>query len=57
MNEPIIGKAKSCIVDNMMKMEGRSSMLLEIDIYECSVGSYCKPVGDTGMSAMLGYVW
>ena len=56
MNEPIIGKAKSCIVDNMMKMEGRSSMLLEIDIYECSVGSYCKPVGDTGMSAMLGYV-
>ena len=38
-------------------MEGRSTMLFEIDIYECSVGEYCKPYGDkAGINSMFGYV-
>ena len=57
MNDPIVGKTKACVVDiNFNVMKGRSSMLFEFDIYECSVETYCKPFGDKGMAAMLGYV-
>ena len=55
MNEPIIGKTKACVVDINFNM-GRSEMLFEFDIYECSGVEYCKPFGDKGIAAMLGYV-
>ena len=37
-------------------MEGRSAMFLQFDIYKCSLDTFCKPFGTTGLSAMLGYV-
>jgi hypothetical protein len=44
------------MVDINFDMEARSAMLFQIEIYECPLGSYCKPYGDTGLSAMYGYV-
>ena len=53
--KPYLGKKKGCIVDGWNGMAGRSTMLFEIDIYECPVGEYCKQFGDR--FPMLGYVW
>ena len=57
MNEPPLGKTEACMVDiNFMNSMERSSLLLEINIVECSLDMICVPLGDIGLSAMLGYV-
>ena len=58
MNKPPLGKTEACMVDiNFMNTMERSSLLLEINIVECSLDMpVCIPFGDTGLSAMLGYV-
>ena len=57
MNKPPLGKTEACMVDiNFMNTMERSSLLLEINIVECSPDMKCIPHGDIGLSAMLGYV-
>jgi len=51
MNEPILGKIDACKVSKDL---GRSTLLFKFNIVECPLDTYCKPFGDTGVSAMLG---
>ena len=44
------------MVDSNFEAEGRSALLFQFDIIECSLDTYCKPIGNTGLAAMYGYV-
>ena len=55
-NEPPFGKTEACMVAESWDLAGRSSLLLEINIVKCPLDMFCIPQGDTGLSAMIGYV-
>ena len=47
----------ACIVDIDHIMGSRLPLPpFEFDIYLCPIDTYCKPFGDTGFSAVFGYV-
>ena len=48
---------KACMVDiDFNRTFNPAAMRLEFDIYLCPLDTYCKPFGDTGPSALFGYV-
>ena len=42
---------KACMVDYDYVM---GAISFELEIYLCPLDTYCKPFGDTGLSAVLG---